>query len=203
MVYSLGKINTNHVCPKTKSILAIQISSGKTIRISPGYHVRTMDHLITADDTEETELDLDCRTALSATRKRKGHESDRATLAEDFREVRCGHADQRAPADDFGSQVRAVQSLGFLYSRGYDRRSCHHPSHALLLLETMPTIEGRNIPDADRATRPSGDQPYSGTRTKTQSLSLTITIVLYIYFILVNRVSVRLFLSTGEIYNNE
>jgi hypothetical protein len=30
MVYSLGKINTNHVCPKAKSILAIQISSGQT-----------------------------------------------------------------------------------------------------------------------------------------------------------------------------
>jgi hypothetical protein len=56
VVYSLGKINTNHVCPKTKSISAIQISSGKTIRISPGCHVRTMDHLITADDTEETEI---------------------------------------------------------------------------------------------------------------------------------------------------
>ena len=56
VVYSLGKINTNHVCPKTKSISAIQISSGKTIRISPGCHVRTMDHLITADDNEETEI---------------------------------------------------------------------------------------------------------------------------------------------------
>jgi hypothetical protein len=56
VVYSLGKINTNHVCPKTKSISAIQISSGKMIRISPGCHVRTMDHLITADDNEEMEI---------------------------------------------------------------------------------------------------------------------------------------------------
>ena len=30
VVYSLGKINTNHVCPKAKSISAIQISSGQT-----------------------------------------------------------------------------------------------------------------------------------------------------------------------------
>jgi hypothetical protein len=56
VVYSLGKINTNHVCPKTKSILAIQISSGNSIRISPGCHVRTMDHLITDDDSEEMEI---------------------------------------------------------------------------------------------------------------------------------------------------
>jgi len=129
-------------------------------------------------------LNLDDRTALPAARKRKGHESDRATPAEDLREVRRGHADQRTQADDFGSQVRAVQSLGFLYSRGHDRRSCHYPSHALLLLETMPTIERCNVPDADRSTGPSGDQPHGGTRTKTQSLSLTITIMLYIYFIL-------------------
>jgi hypothetical protein len=52
VVYSLRKINTYHVCPKVKSISAIQISSGQTVRINPSCYVRTMDHIITANDSE-------------------------------------------------------------------------------------------------------------------------------------------------------
>jgi hypothetical protein len=55
-VYSLGKINTNHVCPKAMSISAVQISSGQTVRINPSCYIRTMDHIITADDNEELEI---------------------------------------------------------------------------------------------------------------------------------------------------
>jgi hypothetical protein len=43
VVYTLWKINTNHVCPKAKSISAVQISSG--------CNIRTMDHIITAEDS--------------------------------------------------------------------------------------------------------------------------------------------------------
>jgi hypothetical protein len=53
VVYSLGKISTNHVCPKAKTISAVQISSGQTVRINPSCYIRTMDHIITADDSEE------------------------------------------------------------------------------------------------------------------------------------------------------
>jgi hypothetical protein len=56
VVYSLGKINTNHVCPKAKTILAVQISSGQTVRINPSCYIRTMDHIFTADDSEEIEI---------------------------------------------------------------------------------------------------------------------------------------------------
>jgi hypothetical protein len=56
VIYSLGKISTNQVCPKAKSISAIQISSGQTIRINPSCYIRTMDHIITADDSEEIEI---------------------------------------------------------------------------------------------------------------------------------------------------
>jgi hypothetical protein len=56
VVYSLGKISTNQVCPKAKSISAVQISSGQTIRINPSCYIRTMDHIITADDSEEIEI---------------------------------------------------------------------------------------------------------------------------------------------------
>jgi hypothetical protein len=55
-MYSLGKINTDHVCPKAKSISAVQISSGQTVRINPSCYIRTMDHIITADDSEEIEI---------------------------------------------------------------------------------------------------------------------------------------------------
>jgi hypothetical protein len=56
VVYSLGKINTNHVCIKAKSITAIQISSGQTVRIKPSCYVLTMSHIITADYSEEIEI---------------------------------------------------------------------------------------------------------------------------------------------------
>jgi hypothetical protein len=35
VVYSLGKISTNHVCPKAKTISAVQISSDQIVRINP------------------------------------------------------------------------------------------------------------------------------------------------------------------------
>jgi hypothetical protein len=56
VVYSLAKISTNQVCPKAKSISAVQIKSGQTIRINPSCYIRTMDHIITADDSEEIEI---------------------------------------------------------------------------------------------------------------------------------------------------
>jgi hypothetical protein len=56
VVYSLGKINTNHISAKAKSISAIQISSGQTVRVNPSCYVRTMDHIITADDSEEMDI---------------------------------------------------------------------------------------------------------------------------------------------------
>jgi len=57
VVYSLGKISTNQVCPKAKAISAVQISSGQTIRINPSCYIRTMDHIIMADDCEDKWLD--------------------------------------------------------------------------------------------------------------------------------------------------
>jgi hypothetical protein len=56
VVYSLGKISTNQVCPKAKSISAVQISSGQTIRVNPSCYIRTMDHIITADDSKEVKI---------------------------------------------------------------------------------------------------------------------------------------------------
>jgi len=56
VVYSLGKINTNYVWPKGKSFLAVQISSGQTIRINPSSYIRTMDHIIKADSSKEIKI---------------------------------------------------------------------------------------------------------------------------------------------------
>ena len=117
-------------------------------------------------------LDLDDRAAVPTARKRTGHKGDRATPAEDLREVRRRHTDQRTSADDIGVQIRAVQPLGLLYPGCHDRRSNLHLTPTLLLLETMPTIEGRNIPDADGPAGTPGDQSHGGTRKKTRSLPL-------------------------------
>jgi hypothetical protein len=56
VVYSLRKISTNHICPKAKTISAVQILSGQTVRINPSCYIRTMDHMITANDSEEIEI---------------------------------------------------------------------------------------------------------------------------------------------------
>jgi hypothetical protein len=56
VVFSLMKISTNQVCPKAKSILAVRISSSQTIRINPRCYIRIMDHIITANDSEEIEI---------------------------------------------------------------------------------------------------------------------------------------------------
>jgi hypothetical protein len=38
--------------------LAVQISSGQTVRINPSCYIRTMDHIITSNDSEEIEIHL-------------------------------------------------------------------------------------------------------------------------------------------------
>ncbi len=53
VVYSLRKISTNHICPKAKTISAVQISSVQTTRINLSCFIWTMDHIITADVSEE------------------------------------------------------------------------------------------------------------------------------------------------------
>jgi hypothetical protein len=63
VVYSLGKISSNHICPKEKTISAVQISSGQTVRINPSCFIWTTGHIIKADDSEEIEIHskwLDC-----------------------------------------------------------------------------------------------------------------------------------------------
>jgi len=54
-VYSIGTIITNEVCPAANDVTAMQIQSGDTIKIRPGCYVWTMDHVISADESETIE----------------------------------------------------------------------------------------------------------------------------------------------------
>jgi len=56
VVYSLGTNSTNHVCPKAKTISAVQVKSSQAIKLNPRCYIRTMDHVITADETEDVEV---------------------------------------------------------------------------------------------------------------------------------------------------
>ena len=56
LVYSIGTIATNQVCPKTKSTTPLTIHSGQAITVPSGCHIATMDHLITADETDDMEV---------------------------------------------------------------------------------------------------------------------------------------------------
>jgi hypothetical protein len=55
-VYSVGTISTNEVCPAANAVTALQIQSGDTIKIKPGCYVRTMDHVISANESETIEV---------------------------------------------------------------------------------------------------------------------------------------------------
>jgi hypothetical protein len=55
-VYSTGTINTNQVCQARNSIQTRQINSGDTVTLEPGCYIRTMDHVISADESETIEI---------------------------------------------------------------------------------------------------------------------------------------------------
>jgi hypothetical protein len=56
LVYLGGTIATNQVCPKTKTTSPITISSDHTLKIQPGCHIQMMDHIITAEDSDDFEI---------------------------------------------------------------------------------------------------------------------------------------------------
>jgi len=56
LVYSIGSITTNQGCPKSKSNTPLTICSGQAITVQSGCHIAKMDHLITADETDDIEV---------------------------------------------------------------------------------------------------------------------------------------------------
>jgi hypothetical protein len=66
VVIPLGKISTNYVCTKVKTISDVQISLGQTVRINPSCFIRTMDHIIMTDDRVEIEINSNVWTGLGA-----------------------------------------------------------------------------------------------------------------------------------------
>jgi hypothetical protein len=55
-VYSTGTINTNQVCQAKNTIQTRQINSGDTVTVEPGCYIWTMDHVISADESETIEI---------------------------------------------------------------------------------------------------------------------------------------------------
>jgi hypothetical protein len=56
LVYSVGTIATNQVCPKAGTLLPITIKSGQSITVKAGCNIPTMDYLISADDSKDMEI---------------------------------------------------------------------------------------------------------------------------------------------------
>jgi hypothetical protein len=56
VVYSIGTIATNQVCPRAGTLSPMTIKSGQTVTVTQGCHIRTIDHLISADELEEKEI---------------------------------------------------------------------------------------------------------------------------------------------------
>jgi len=57
-INSVGTISTNEVCPAVNDVNAMQIQSVDTIRIKPGCYVRTMDQVISADESKTIEVKI-------------------------------------------------------------------------------------------------------------------------------------------------
>ena len=55
-VYSTGTINMNQVCQAKNTIQTHQISSGDTVTVEPGCYIRTMDHVISADESKTIKI---------------------------------------------------------------------------------------------------------------------------------------------------
>jgi hypothetical protein len=56
LVYSVGMIATNQICPKTKTTSPVTISLGQTLSVQPGCHIPTMDHIIMAEESDHYEI---------------------------------------------------------------------------------------------------------------------------------------------------
>jgi hypothetical protein len=56
VIYSIGTIATNQVCPRDNSLSPLTIKSGQTITVKQGCNIPTMDHLISTDDSEEHQI---------------------------------------------------------------------------------------------------------------------------------------------------
>jgi hypothetical protein len=50
VVYSIGTIATNQVCPRAGTLSPMTIKSGQAVTVGHGCHIPTMDHLISADE---------------------------------------------------------------------------------------------------------------------------------------------------------
>jgi hypothetical protein len=55
-VYYTGTINTNQVCQANNTIQTCQINSGDTVTVEPGCYIWTMDHVISADESETLKI---------------------------------------------------------------------------------------------------------------------------------------------------
>jgi len=55
-VYFTGTINTNQVCQAKNTIQTCQINSGDMVTVEPGCYIRTMDHVISADESETIKI---------------------------------------------------------------------------------------------------------------------------------------------------
>jgi hypothetical protein len=56
LIYSIGTIATNQVCPEANTLSPVTIKSGHSIMVQAGCNIPTMDHVISADDSEETQI---------------------------------------------------------------------------------------------------------------------------------------------------
>ncbi len=142
------KINTNHVCPKAKSILAVQISSGQTVRINPSCYIRTMDHIITADDSEEIKIHskwLDWTWTLGQLFQQPENKMVTTAINKLRTKISRKFDPSRTWDHDQGGQGVCQggthQPLDLHHPGGHDRQNLGLPFLPFLLLENLPELQ--------------------------------------------------------------
>jgi hypothetical protein len=171
-VYSVGTINTNEVCPADNNITAIQIQSGDTIHIKPGCYVRTMDHVISADQSNDRGQDQDDGLGRQnhgplSLREQRGHPS-RCPRTPDPLQWRVW---RHHPVRPTGPTPDTRSALDFHFARRHDRSS--HlafwpqflPMEMLLPDHDVSTTTTIGSPNADASnTFSAGNQPQDNTK---------------------------------------
>jgi len=191
VVYSLGKINTNHVCPKAKSVSAIQISSGQTVQINPSCYVRTMDHIITADDSKEIEIHSKCLDwTWTLGQLFQQPENEKVATAIDRL---CTKISSKFNAEILINELETMTkeakanpvSHWTFTSGGHERRGCHQSTPTILLLENVPKLQKqRNPVSGNLSTSGSypGVQQVGRSDQKMKTLKTNFILKFFIYY---------------------
>ncbi len=175
VVYSLGTISTNHVCPKAKTISEVQIKSGQTIKLYCGCYIQTMDHIIMANETEDMEVHskwLNWTWTLRELFQQPENKIVTKAIKKIWAKI-SGKFDADTLLRELNMLVKNTtpQPLGVHLARHQDCWSNDHPlGQTVLLEEVLPISTDTAIPSAICTSGSTGVQHEPGSNLPLKTL---------------------------------